>query len=185
MTYCLKGHRRGGRRRGNESLLSPHLRFTIPDLRSPTPYRVNRILSIENSWHPCSLRLGGMSGQIKVIWPKSNQKSGSATCQWRLPHASGLAPYAFRTSLLSSAANCQPLPAFPRQKLSGLFPSKTFNLLGKSAKNTLKNTRFMNENSPNYFPSPVASAFGSQLHLPSTFIALNCAFIFLCTGTSF
>jgi len=74
-------------------------------------------LSIENSWHPCSLRLGGMSGQIKVIWPKSNQnqaesnqKSGSATCQWRLPHASGLAPYAFRTSLLSIAAYCYPLP---------------------------------------------------------------------------
>jgi len=29
MTNCLKGHRCGGRRRGNESLISPHLRFQI------------------------------------------------------------------------------------------------------------------------------------------------------------
>jgi len=37
MTNCQKGHRCGGRRRGHESLISPHLRFTIPDLRRPTP----------------------------------------------------------------------------------------------------------------------------------------------------
>jgi len=48
MTNCQKGHRCGGRRRGHESLISPHLRFTIPDLRRPTPDRVNRISYIEN-----------------------------------------------------------------------------------------------------------------------------------------
>ena len=41
MTYCLEGHWCGGRRRGNESLISSHLGFTIPDLRSYTPHRVN------------------------------------------------------------------------------------------------------------------------------------------------
>jgi len=54
MTICLKGHRNGSRRRGNESLISSHLRFTISDLRSYTPYRVNRISSIENFWNPRS-----------------------------------------------------------------------------------------------------------------------------------
>ena len=41
MTIGLKGHRCGGRRRGHESLISPHLRFTIPDLRSHAPHRGN------------------------------------------------------------------------------------------------------------------------------------------------
>jgi len=48
MTNCLKGHRSGGRRRGDESQISPHLRFTIPDLRRPTPDRVNHISQIKN-----------------------------------------------------------------------------------------------------------------------------------------
>jgi len=85
-----------------------------------------------------------MSGQIKVIWPKSNQnqaesnqKSGSATCQWRLPHASGLAPYAFRTSLLSIAAYCQPLPAIaslPAPKTFWPFPLKNLQFIGQICK---------------------------------------------------
>jgi len=54
MTVCLKGHRCGGRRRREESLISPHLRFTIPDLRRPTHYRVHRKSSIV---HPCAVAL--------------------------------------------------------------------------------------------------------------------------------
>ena len=53
MTSGQKGHRCGGRRRREESLISPHLRFTIPDLRSPTHYRVNCKSYIVNFWHLC------------------------------------------------------------------------------------------------------------------------------------
>ena len=54
MTIGLKGHRCGGRRRGHESLISPHLRFTIPDLRRYTSYRVHQKSSIV---HPCAVAL--------------------------------------------------------------------------------------------------------------------------------
>ena len=36
------------------------------------------------------------------------------------------------------AAYCQPLPAFPQNKISGFFPLKNPQIVGKSAKNTLK-----------------------------------------------
>jgi hypothetical protein len=74
MTNCLKGQRSGGRRRGlprqsdsahrnqvkaaatagDESLISPHLRFTISDGRNHAPHRVNRPSYIANS---CASRL--------------------------------------------------------------------------------------------------------------------------------
>ena len=80
MTNCLKSHWCGGRRRGlarhsaatpaDESLISPHLRLTIPDGRSHTLYRVHRKSYIENFPHP---RLGGRVRPNQAEIKKSNQ----------------------------------------------------------------------------------------------------------------
>ena len=87
MTICQKGHRCGRRRRREESLISPLLRWTIPDLRRPTPYRVNR----KSFYRPSlALRLGvfvvnqitNQTAQAESNQNQtgSNQKSGSVTC---------------------------------------------------------------------------------------------------------
>jgi hypothetical protein len=69
MTNCQKGHRCRGRRRGHESLISPHLRFTISDGRRRTQDRSGQTMSGQKSKPPAKIK--PKSGRFK---PKKWQR---------------------------------------------------------------------------------------------------------------
>jgi hypothetical protein len=128
MTNCLKGHRCGGRRRpvlrslrrveGHESLISPHLRFTIPDLRRPTRDHVNRISYTENFFRSClcvsmanSAAIASRSGQIKVTCQKSNRNQADSNQKMWQRHLP------FLKKSVPSCCFCGSNPAFKIKEL--------------------------------------------------------------------
>ena len=82
---CLKGHWCEGRRRREESLISPHLRWTIPDLRIPLSRpssivhpSVNPALKIKNPSPNAKKLLKVNKGKLRVFGTLPGVPSKSA-----------------------------------------------------------------------------------------------------------
>jgi len=145
---------------GNESLISPHLRWTISDGRSHTPYRVNRPSKISGTrasaalWHiRANHAKNQATGQNQTkIKPDQTKKVTIglfplvASKRRRINHQTVIAVNCRQLPLIAS--HCQPLPAFPRKQIPGLLPFKNPQIIGQICekhpqKNTLKSLHIL------------------------------------------